>query len=68
MPINLRGDSFQVTIHHNRERYRRSFKDHNEAKVWEAQAKADLVAGAGAQRDVHRPIVLALQVNQASTE
>ena len=45
MPINLRGDSFQVTIHHNRERYRRSFKNHNEAKVWEAQAKADLVAG-----------------------
>tara|TARA_Y100000114_G_scaffold46569_1_gene42370 strand:+ start:3481 stop:4521 length:1041 start_codon:yes stop_codon:yes gene_type:complete len=45
MPIALRGDSFQVTIHHQRERYRRSFKDHNEAKVWEAQAKADLVAG-----------------------
>ena len=30
--------------------------------------KADFVAGAVAQRDVHRPIVLALQVNQASTE
>ena len=45
MPINLRGDSFQVTVHHQRERYRRSFKDHNDAKVWEAQAKADLVAG-----------------------
>ena len=45
MPIALRGDSFQVTIHHKRERYRRSFRDHNDAKVWEAQAKADLVAG-----------------------
>lgn len=45
MPINLRGDSFQVTVHYRRERYRRSFKDHNDAKVWEAQAMADLVAG-----------------------
>ena len=45
MPIELRGESFQVTVNHKRERYRRSFKDHKEAKIWEAQSKADLIAG-----------------------
>ena len=45
MPITLSNDSFQVTVNHNRQRYRRRFKDHHDAKVWEAQAKADLVAG-----------------------
>jgi len=45
MPIILRGEKFQVTVHRNRKRYRRTFTDHQEAKVWEAQAVADLVAG-----------------------
>ena len=45
MPIALSNDSFQVTVNYNKQRYRRRFKDHHDAKVWEAQAKADLVAG-----------------------
>ena len=45
MSITKRGSSYEAAVNHKGSRYRRSFKDQLEAEIWEAQAKADLVAG-----------------------
>ena len=43
--IKQRGNSYQVSIHSGNRRLRRSFKILKEAEIWEAQSKADLIAG-----------------------
>ena len=43
--IKKRGESYQVSIHYDNKRYRKSFKVLKDAEIWEAQSKADLVAG-----------------------
>jgi len=45
MSITQRGSSYEAAVNHKGSRYRRSFKDRLQAEIWEAQAKADLVAG-----------------------
>lgn len=45
MPVTKRGKKWQATVHQNGERFRRSFNDEASAKRWEAQSKADLLAG-----------------------
>ena len=45
MTINARERGFQATVSHKGQRWRRQFKTYQEAEVWEAQAKADAVAG-----------------------
>lgn len=45
MPITTKGRSYQVTVQHNQQRFQRSFKDRDQAEVWELRAKADLMAG-----------------------
>jgi len=43
--LKKRGNSYEATITHAGKRYRRSFKTQQEAAVWEAQAKLDLLNG-----------------------
>lgn len=45
MSIKQRRSSFEATVTHQGARYRRSFKEKLEAQIWEAQARADLIAG-----------------------
>ena len=45
MTINARERGFQATVSHKGQRWRRQFKTYQDAEVWEAQAKADAVAG-----------------------
>ncbi|QDP45929.1 MAG: putative integrase [Prokaryotic dsDNA virus sp.] len=45
MSITQRGSSYEAAVNYKGSRYRRSFKDRLQAEIWEAQAKADLVAG-----------------------
>ena len=45
MSITQRGSSWEAAVNHKGSRYRRSFKDRLQAEIWEAQSKADLVAG-----------------------
>ena len=49
MTVIPRGNTFQASVHHNTHRYRRSFSTYREAKIWETQAVADLVAGKSPQ-------------------
>lgn len=43
--LKQRGTSYEATVTHAGKRYRRSFKTQQEAAVWEAQAKLDLLSG-----------------------
>ena len=43
--IKLKNNSFVVDFSHERQRYRKSFKTMDSAKLWEAQTKAQLLAG-----------------------
>jgi integrase len=43
--IKQRGTSFEATVNHDGNRYRRSFKSQQEAAVWEAQTRLDLLNG-----------------------
>lgn len=45
MSITSRGDSYQVTVTHKGERYRRQFTALPPAQVWELEAKAALLRG-----------------------
>ena len=45
MPISKRGDSFQVSITINGRRVRKTFRDRFKAQQYEAEVKADLMAG-----------------------
>ena len=45
MTIKARERGFQATVSHKGERWRRQFRNYEDAEVWEAQAKADAVAG-----------------------
>jgi len=45
MPITLRGSSFQATVNHEGNRYRRLFSTHRDAEIWELHSKAALLAG-----------------------
>tara|TARA_R100000234_G_scaffold120021_1_gene104900 strand:- start:13445 stop:14473 length:1029 start_codon:yes stop_codon:yes gene_type:complete len=43
--IKLKNNSYRVDFTHNRKRYRKSFQSLDSAKLWEAQTKAQLLAG-----------------------
>lgn len=45
MPIIQRGQSFQATINHKGQRYRRQFPSHLEAQQWELETKIALTKG-----------------------
>lgn len=45
MPIVQRGQSFQATINHKGERFRRQFPSHLEAQQWELETKIALTKG-----------------------
>ena len=45
MAITKRGNSWQVTIVHKGERYRRQFTNETDAKIWEAEARASVLRG-----------------------
>ena len=45
MTIVPRDKGFLATVHHKGERWRRQFTTHSEAEIWEAQSKADILAG-----------------------
>lgn len=60
MPVNARGDSWQASVSHQGKRYRRDFPSKKEAKIWEAQAKADLLTGKSITED-DKPEVNTLQ-------
>ena len=45
MPVAQRGKRFLATVHHNKERYRRSFETAVEATAWEAESLARLARG-----------------------
>ena len=45
MPVKPRGDSFEATVHHKGERYRKSFPLKVQAEAWMLQTQADLKQG-----------------------
>ncbi|ARO29968.1 integrase family protein [Rhizobium sp. NXC14] len=45
MPVKPRGTSWQAAVSHKGVRYRKDFPTKLEAEIWEAQTKADLLAG-----------------------
>jgi len=45
MPITQRGQSWQAAVSYKGKRYRKDFATKHEAQTWEAQTKADLIAG-----------------------
>ena len=45
MPIKPRDKGWQATIHHKGKRWRKQFSNYAEAEQWEAQSKADVLAG-----------------------
>jgi len=56
MTIAPRDKGFLATVHHKGERWRRQFPTYAEAEIWEAQAKADILAGrAPSQGNTHTP-------------
>lgn len=51
MPIKLRGNSYEATVHYKGDRFRKSFPTKLEAESWELQTKADLKSGKIVQND-----------------
>ncbi|MDP6213209.1 MAG: hypothetical protein QGF32_06655, partial [Candidatus Thalassarchaeaceae archaeon] len=45
MTITQRGNGYQATVTHQGRRWRRQFDSHHDAQIWEAQSKADILAG-----------------------
>jgi integrase len=45
MPVKPRGSSWQATVHHKGERYRKDFSTKADAEVWEAEVKLALAKG-----------------------
>lgn len=45
MPVKARGSSWQAAVSHKGKRHRKDFSNRHDAEVWEAQTKADLMAG-----------------------
>ena len=45
MPVVVRGKSYQATVHHQGQRFRKTFRSRSEAEAWEMQTKAALLRG-----------------------
>jgi len=45
MSIKARGKGWQATVSHKLDRWRRQFENYEEAEIWEAQTRADAIAG-----------------------
>ena len=60
MPVSQRGSSWQAAVSHKGRRYRKDWPTKREAELWEAQVKADLLAG-------KEPILAQSQVKGAAT-
>lgn len=45
MPVTKRGSSYQATVHHQGQRYRKTCSTYSEAEAWELSAKAALLRG-----------------------
>ncbi|QDP57794.1 MAG: putative integrase [Prokaryotic dsDNA virus sp.] len=73
MTISARDKGFQATVNHKGQRWRKQFKTYEDAEVWEAQAKADVVAGrvpdmGGTERGSdERPKTLGQMIEYVST-
>jgi len=64
MSIKQRRSSYEASVTNSGIRYRRSFKERLQAQIWEAQARADLIAGRTpevSKHSVHRSLPRTLQ-------